>query len=682
VRFVEPLPCSALLRGCYFVVFTDGAKLARLGTSLQDPPTLSEEQKVFVRRINEYFALTAKWPPEHDLRRQLVQSKEREVFAAGAELPDWYVLFHADARNGVALRVAAIWEAIGETRELQDFVSLLKLAAARYQQPGVAPILRDDELAAVGLSRDRLRYIDAMFEKNNFLSGPSGTADEFSYEVHSGIEPYLDVVNVPEFLRVLWRENYSSRPTGARRPVKEVEQDRRGVFVVHGRNAEAAAAMSDLLSAFGLDPQFFRDSLQLTGKATPSIPEVLDVALNRSYACVVVMTPDDIAQLRSEYIRSSDPDHERKPVGQARPNVLFEAGMSWARHGAARTVIVELGTLRPLTDLAGLHTVHFDGSPSARRELGSKLETAGCPVNWSARDWLRAGNFDDVVAALRPDPGPFSRDTGTNADAKSLAEVTIRSIGNLATEGCARWLHLEVATSSANIARAARISVVPPGKTDPEDWQWIGGLTSTDVRVQGARVPLVIGVVREPCTLAVGWPLTVGRWYLTPTAQSAVGREVGDFAPKARFQFQVIVSWDDGGVERRVVDTFELRLGRSSKSEPILIRAGDRPSLDNQMPVFASLRDRGVELRNQGMAIRTIRSFLMWKIVVEGWTEETREAIAAVSVKDANFWSTLDTYIPEVFPTVVPVTPEHLIQLQVLHEHIQRLARLMRDGAL
>jgi len=160
----------------------------------------------------------------------------------------------------------------------------------------------------------------------------------------------------------------------------------RKVFVVHGRNREARTAMFIFLRAIGLAPIEWSEAVKLTGEASPYIGNVLDAAFNAAQAVVVLLTPDNIAYLRSEYA-SSDDDPETNPSPQARPNVLFEAGMAMGRD-PKRTVLVQLGQLRPFSDVVGRHAVRIDGSAERRKELAQRLQTAGCDVNLTATTGL------------------------------------------------------------------------------------------------------------------------------------------------------------------------------------------------------------------------------------------------------------------------------------------------------
>jgi predicted nucleotide-binding protein len=185
------------------------------------------------------------------------------------------------------------------------------------------------------------------------------------------------------------------KPThgGATRTVGDPEP--RKVFVVHGRNLKARDALFAFLRSIELNPLEWSEAVKATGATNPYVGEVLNVAFSRAQAVVVLMTPDDEARLRERFVQSSDPPHETDPTPQARPNVLFEAGMAMGRC-PERTVLVELGTLRPFSDIGGRHVVRLDNSGPRRQELADRLKTAGCPVSLAGTDWHTQGDFSCV----------------------------------------------------------------------------------------------------------------------------------------------------------------------------------------------------------------------------------------------------------------------------------------------
>ncbi len=170
--------------------------------------------------------------------------------------------------------------------------------------------------------------------------------------------------------------------------------DRRGktVFVVHGRHDVARKSLFELLRAFGLKPLEWNQIIKKTKQGSPYVGDVLETAFREAAAVVVLLTPDDDAKLKKKFWKPREADYEKRLTGQARPNVLFEAGMAFGRNPNS-TILVELGELRPFSDVAGRHVVHLSNSPTSRLELATKLANAGCNVDTSGSDWLTAGNF-------------------------------------------------------------------------------------------------------------------------------------------------------------------------------------------------------------------------------------------------------------------------------------------------
>ncbi len=163
--------------------------------------------------------------------------------------------------------------------------------------------------------------------------------------------------------------------------------------------------MFAFLRALGIRPIEWSEALKASGKPSPYVGEILDAAFKRARAIVVLMTPDDMAVLRQDLQKPSDPPFEKNQTAQARPNVLFEAGMAFGTH-PDRVVLVELGSLRKFSDVAGRHVVNMNNSTERRMELALKLENAGCDVNKDGTDWMSVGNFTDP---LERTPGMASK---------------------------------------------------------------------------------------------------------------------------------------------------------------------------------------------------------------------------------------------------------------------------------
>lgn len=167
------------------------------------------------------------------------------------------------------------------------------------------------------------------------------------------------------------------------------------VFVVHGRNLEIRNSMFSFLRAIGLHPLEWSEAIMATGKSSPYIGEILDKAFSIAQAVVVLMTPDDEAYLLEKFRESGEPSHETEPTPQARPNVIFEAGMAMGRD-SERTIIVEVGNLRPFSDIGGRHVIRLNNSTQRRQALAQRLQIAGCPVSLSGTDWHSVGDFEII----------------------------------------------------------------------------------------------------------------------------------------------------------------------------------------------------------------------------------------------------------------------------------------------
>ena len=169
---------------------------------------------------------------------------------------------------------------------------------------------------------------------------------------------------------------------------------RRGtsVFVVHGRNEKLRRSLFSFLRSLRLEPIEWRQAIKLTRKPNPYVGEILDAAFREAAAVVVLLSPDDEAKLKAEFVKQNDASYEKQLTGQARANVLFEAGMAMGRNPDS-TVLVQVGDIRPFSDIGGRHVVHLSNSAETRSEFATKLANAGCNVNISGTDWLSEGDF-------------------------------------------------------------------------------------------------------------------------------------------------------------------------------------------------------------------------------------------------------------------------------------------------
>ena len=175
-----------------------------------------------------------------------------------------------------------------------------------------------------------------------------------------------------------------------------VPEDRaRTVFVVHGRSQMVREVYS-FLESMGLISVDFLRAKRLThsrkGSASVYIKEVLDTAFDLAAAIIVLLTPDDQAQLKPEYWTAREEVFEKEMRGQARPNVIFEAGLALGMD-ESRVILVECGAVRPMSDIAGIHLLRLSNDLASRNQLRDALRAVGCHIDEESTRWHEVGDF-------------------------------------------------------------------------------------------------------------------------------------------------------------------------------------------------------------------------------------------------------------------------------------------------
>jgi predicted nucleotide-binding protein len=164
------------------------------------------------------------------------------------------------------------------------------------------------------------------------------------------------------------------------------------VFLVHGRNGRARAAVERMLNHLSLTTVQWEQAIAATGSASPYVLQTIEAGFKLAQAAVVLFTPDETASLREE-LRKKDDRHAMLGGVQPRPNVLIEAGIALGMQ-RDRTVIVEVCTVREISDLAGINTVRLNASPASRLAFQNRLQSAGCDVR------VRPEYFEDKLEEL------------------------------------------------------------------------------------------------------------------------------------------------------------------------------------------------------------------------------------------------------------------------------------------
>jgi predicted nucleotide-binding protein len=238
--------------------------------------------------------------------------------------------------------------------------------------------------------------------------------------------------------------------------VSDTIEKKKRVFIVHGRNIQARNALCDFLTTLELHPTTFMESLYQTGEGTPYPGHVLDTAFRLTQAVVVLMTPDDESRLREPYRQPDDPSSETELTPQARPNVIYEAGMAMGI-SPKHTIIVELGKSELFSDIRGRHTVRLDNSIEKRRDLAKRLRMVGCPVSLSHKKWITTGDFENCLPKEPSEVTIPSLEKQAQQNVKLLDEVDISKVN--ITSDLINTIYVTAQRKALNIYPDAKLSL-------------------------------------------------------------------------------------------------------------------------------------------------------------------------------------------------------------------------------
>jgi predicted nucleotide-binding protein len=161
------------------------------------------------------------------------------------------------------------------------------------------------------------------------------------------------------------------------------------VFVIYGRNEEMRKSLFSFLRAAGLKPLEWEQAVSLSGSGSPYIGDVIDKAFENAQAVIALLTGDDLAVLSPDLQKPSNSEQQEP---QPRLNVIFETGMALGKQ-PERTIIVQVGRIREISDLSGRHIIKLDNTVSKRKALLIRLKDAGCSVDMDGSDWMDVDIF-------------------------------------------------------------------------------------------------------------------------------------------------------------------------------------------------------------------------------------------------------------------------------------------------
>ena len=168
------------------------------------------------------------------------------------------------------------------------------------------------------------------------------------------------------------------------------------IFVVYGRDGALRSEFFKFLRSLTLEPQEWTSLVASAvgdSGGNPSVLMIIQQGFRECHGGVVLLTGDDEARLLPRLrAPAGEPAYETKLTAQPRQNVLFEAGYAMGAK-PDRTLLVTVGSLRPISDLGGLHIPRINNSTQSRQDIAERLRRLGFAVDTSGTDWHTEGDL-------------------------------------------------------------------------------------------------------------------------------------------------------------------------------------------------------------------------------------------------------------------------------------------------
>jgi predicted nucleotide-binding protein len=420
--------------------------------ALPEPP--EGEPRQVLQAIWDHASKTGEWPTFAQLDHRWDTDHESDVLDVLRQLPPGFThggSFRTEPQGSAAigLTVAGAHCCQGTDAALSVFIDFIRVATSIQRgwqpppdDPEAQPIITDQDYAVQARALPTRRRQTRTPRHRTLLGGsqaqPGMSAEENAREVSELLNRRLRLIkllqllirsepslwvglgapdkdghwqasldrNIRKFRNVTSLDEYwalrhkswepsiqdpaaegPSTSTDAR-PATAFAANRKAVMVIYGHDLEARDALFDWLRAIGLQPREWNQLVAVAGAGSPYIGQVLDHAFQQAQAVIALFTPDERVSATA-----ASPSDTRSWRLQARPNVLFEAGMALVSH-PTQTVLVLLGPQELPSDLAGRHYIKLSPTdPAPLHDLATRLRQAGCDTDLSGTDWLKLSRF-------------------------------------------------------------------------------------------------------------------------------------------------------------------------------------------------------------------------------------------------------------------------------------------------
>jgi len=152
-------------------------------------------------------------------------------------------------------------------------------------------------------------------------------------------------------------------------PVPEIQLDK-NVFIVHGRDKTSRKALERILRRNDVKPMILRE-VKISGEL---ILDALERVLRICHAGFILVTPDDEGRL----LEAEDLGADSKFEARARENVIFEAGLLFAKFRQSKRVSILLKKPAKLpSDLSGMFVDEFNTVGDVEKKIAGRLRDWG-----------------------------------------------------------------------------------------------------------------------------------------------------------------------------------------------------------------------------------------------------------------------------------------------------------------
>ena len=386
---------------------------------------ISPGEQWIVDRTAETFLETGGWPKWDRLVRDAARANiELPEVVFGVPIQDF--VWRPDSQGTVVLSVPGFWRSSVGKEFVEKFLQVVLLCRDTYlgeddEEDDEHPKITSEDLRSkLGFDDTTIARVHTELPFEYFLTGGGGatsetewycfinqtvakfrgvrSVDEYFEERTKIVAPRFPVTPWPPTVPDIEGTTFLEPPASAEyTPEDGPIVDPRMVFVVHGRDSKARDAMWTFLESLGLHPLDWNEMVRRTGKGTPHTLRVVEAGFTMAKVFVVLMTPDDEARLHVDLQEPNDPPDEINLTCQPRPNVMFEAGRAFGTQ-PDRTIIVQVGRLRRVSDLEGLNVVRIGTTKAPLMALADRLEAAGCPINRKDLDLFDPARFGNLAS--------------------------------------------------------------------------------------------------------------------------------------------------------------------------------------------------------------------------------------------------------------------------------------------